>query len=143
MKKGLFIFILSLPLLSSAQVSESGILGVWLNEKKEAVVEIYQDNGRYFGKIIDIRGRHAHHKEALRDINNPHPEFRDRPLLQMPLLENLRYEDGEFVDGTAYNPRLGRYFKCKAWLVSEKKMRLRGYLGFFFATEEWEKIEWR
>ncbi len=123
------------------QSNADDILGVWLNEKKEAVVKIYKDGNEYFGKIIDIRGEHASEKETLKDLNNPKPELRGRPLIEMPLLENLTFKDGEYNGGTAYNPRMGRYFNCKAWLISASAMKIRGYWGFLFATETWEKIE--
>ena len=127
------------PALLYGQTDEADILGVWLNEKKEAVVEIYKKDNEYFGKIIDIEGEHAHEKETLKDLKNPKDEFKDRPLIGMPLLENLKYNDGEYCGGTAYNPRMGKYFNCKAWLISKNKMKLRGYIGIFFATETWER----
>lgn len=132
----LFLF----PVFLCGQFHSDDILGIWLNEKKEAVVKIYKNGDEYFGNIIDIQGEHAPIKETLRDSNNPKPEFRERPLIGMPLLENLSFNEGEYAGGTAYNPRMGRYFVCKAWLVSEKEMKVRGYWGFIFGTETWEKV---
>lgn len=140
MKKFLTLIVLFLPLVLASQSKESDIVGVWLNEKKEAVVEIYHHENQYFGKIIDIQGEHAHQKTELKDKNNPQPELRERNLMNMPLLENLKFKDGEYIDGTAYNPRMGRYFPCKAWLISQKEMKIRGYWGFLFATETWERV---
>ncbi len=131
----------TVPLLLWGQSQGDDIVGVWLNEKKEAVVKIYKEGQEYHGKIIDIRGEHADKKATLKDVNNPQPELRVRPLIDMPLLENLTFKDGEYQGGTAYNPRMGRYFDCKAWLISGNIMKIRGYWGFLFATETWEKIE--
>lgn len=141
MNKIIFPFFLIFPSFLFCQSKADDILGIWLNEKKEAVVKIYKDGNEYFGKIIDIRGEHAPVKGTLKDLNNPKPELRGRALMEMPLLENWTFEDGEYVGGTAYNPRMGRYFECKAWLTSEKEMKIRGYWGILFATETWEKIE--
>ena len=128
------------PVLLFGQRKADDILGVWLNEKKEAVVKIYKTEDEYFGKIIDIQGEHAPIKNTLKDSNNPKPELRARPLIGMPLLENLTFSNGEYGGGTAYNPRMGRYFDCKAWLISEKEMKIRGYWGFLFGTETWERV---
>ena len=141
MKNLLTLIVLFLPFVLASQSEESDIIGVWLNEKKEAVVEIYQEDEQYFGKIIDIQGEHAHRKNELKDKNNPHPENRDRQLINMPLIENLKYKNGEYVNGTAYNPRMGRYFKCKAWMESDTTMKIRGYWGILYATETWEKVK--
>ncbi|MEO1263520.1 MAG: DUF2147 domain-containing protein [Bacteroidota bacterium] len=140
MKNLLLFIMLFLPLALAAQSKGTDILGVWLNEKKEAVVEIYLENDEYFGKIIDIKGEHAERKNELKDKNNPNPEFRDRHLIQMPLIENMKFKDGKYEGGTAYNPRMGRYFKCKIWLVSNSIMKIRGYWGIIYATETWERL---
>lgn len=140
MKNHCLYLLFLLPTLAFGQSDETDIVGVWLNEKKEAVVKIYKVDEEYFGKIVDIQGDHAHKKESLKDLNNPKEELRGRPLIGMPLLENLNFKDGEYVGGTAYNPRMGRYFKCKAWLISKEEMKIRGYWGILYGTETWEKV---
>ena len=135
-----YLFFL-LPAFLFGQSNADDIVGVWLNEKKEAVVKIYRNGDEFFGKIIDIRGEHASRKETLKDLKNPKPELRERTLIEMPLIENWTFKDGEYCCGTAYNPRMGRYFKCKAWLIAEDEMKIRGYWGFLYATETWEKLE--
>ena len=140
MKNLLLPIIFFLPLVIAAQSQETDIIGVWLNEKKEAVVEIYQQDNEYFGKIVDIKGEHADRKNELKDEKNPKPEFRERHLMNMPLIENMKYKNGEYQGGTAYNPRMGRYFRCKMWLVSNSIMKIRGYWGFIYVTETWERM---
>ena len=58
------------------------IIGVWLNEEATGKVEIYKENGKYFGKIVwllettdKVTGK------PRTDVENPDPKLKPAPLL--------------------------------------------------------------
>ena len=52
MKKSiLFIYFLCLSIGIYAQNSDA-ILGKWINEKEDRVIEVYKNNDLYYGKVI-------------------------------------------------------------------------------------------
>jgi uncharacterized protein (DUF2147 family) len=53
--------------LSAQDFSADDILGVWLNEDKDAHVEIYKEGNKYFGKIIWL-------KNPIDDETGKHPK---------------------------------------------------------------------
>ena len=51
-----FLFLATLMFLGMQLAAQShkanDILGHWFNEEKDAKVEIYQENGKYYGKVV-------------------------------------------------------------------------------------------
>jgi uncharacterized protein (DUF2147 family) len=54
---------------------------------------------------------------------------------------NLRFDDGEYVDGYVYNPEDGGTYRVKTELTSSELLKVRGYLGIslFGETKTWTR----
>ncbi len=139
--KNLALTILAfLPICLFGQTDEANLLGnIWFNEKKEVKVQFYKKDGKYHGKVIWLAETLGDHIQPLKDIKNPNAELRSRRIMDMPLIEDMYYKGDEWCDGTAYNPRSGRYFKCRMWFDGNDVLKVRGYWGFLFGTETWTK----
>lgn len=112
------------------------ILGKWWSEGREGLMKIEKTvSGRFQVRVID--GKEANDK----DVNNPDPKLRERKLKDIVLMWNLRFEDGEYIDGYCYNPRDGNTYRVKFKLLSPTRLRLRGYLAvpLFGQTQEWTR----
>jgi len=132
--------IVFLPICLLAQSDKATLLNhVWYNGKKEVKVKFCEKEGKYYGDVIWLVETLGNHIEPLKDLKNPNAELRSREILDMPLIEEMEYKNGEWKGGTAYNPRSGRYFKCRMWLESEDVLKVRGYWGFLYDTETWTK----
>ena len=106
--------------------AQSEITGVWLTQDKEVKVEIYENNGKYFGKTIWLK--------------NPNLSLRKRLLINLTILTHFIFESGEWINGKIYDPYEGETYKCKMWLENPKTLKVRGYFGFLYETETWTKI---
>jgi uncharacterized protein (DUF2147 family) len=58
----------------------------------------------------------------------------------MVIIEGLVQDDDEYEDGTILDPKNGKVYDCKIWLDSADKLMVRGYVGIFFRTQEWIRV---
>jgi hypothetical protein len=47
-----FATILIVCNLSAQNYKESDVLGIWYNEEKDAKIEVYKENNKFYGKIV-------------------------------------------------------------------------------------------
>ncbi len=131
--------------------SPDAIVGTWLDGKGKAHIEIYKENGKYFGKIVwlkepaypanDEKGMAG--KEKV-DRENPDPAKRTKPILGLLILRDFVYANGNQWDsGRIYDPENGKDYKCKMTLKSPDALDVRGYIGFSFIgrTENWTRVK--
>lgn len=120
--------------LSAQDFNADDILGVWMNEDKDAQVEIYKDNGKYFGKIVWLLNPidEETNKPKL-DDENEDLSLRDRPVMGLLLLKDFVFDgDDEWEDGTIYDPKNGKTYSCYMEFEDEDDMstlKIRGYIG--------------
>jgi uncharacterized protein (DUF2147 family) len=100
------------------------LVGNWWTEGKEGLMKIQKTkSGRY--EVILLGGK----EENKKDVNNPNPKLRERKLKGIVIMWNLKFEDGEYVDGYCYNPRDGNTYRVKMRITGQNSLRLRGYLA--------------
>lgn len=125
------------------------ILGRWATERNEAHVEIVREGGRYHGTIVWLKepvyptgdpGGMAGLPKV--DRENPDPEQRMRPIIGLRLMQGFRYEGGEWVDGTIYDPENGKTYRCYLRLAEGDRLKVRGYVGFSLLgrTTVWTRV---
>ena len=92
--------ILSLLLLACTQINAQTVLGKWKTiddktGKYRSVVEIYESNGKVYGKIVDI------FDETKRDRKCEKCEGADKnkPILGMIIIRGLQKDDAEYNCG--------------------------------------------
>jgi uncharacterized protein (DUF2147 family) len=99
------------------------LVGNWWTEGKEGKMKIEKTkSGRY--QVILLGGK----EEDKKDVNNPDPKLRERKLKGIVIMWNLKFEDGEYVDGYCYNPRDGNTYRVKMKITGKNSLRIRGYL---------------
>ncbi|MCK5097075.1 MAG: DUF2147 domain-containing protein [Desulfobacteraceae bacterium] len=145
MSKKLFIVLLCalFPLffIASASAEDKPITGLWKTiddetGKKKAIVEIYEQDGKYFGKTIKLFLEPDEDQNPTCDECSDDDPRKDQPSLGMVILENLEKVDGKYKNGEILDPGNGKIYKCKLWL-EDGKLRLRGYILFFYRTQTW------
>lgn len=126
--------IIPITQLKAQDFKADDILGVWMNEDKDAQVEIYKDNGKYFGKIVWLLNPidEETNKPKL-DDENEDLSLRDRPVMGLLLLKDFVFDgDDEWEDGTIYDPKNGKTYSCYMEFEDEDDMstlKIRGYIG--------------
>ncbi|MGX5816689.1 DUF2147 domain-containing protein [Chitinophaga lutea] len=122
------LMLLFAPFAAFAQQADA-ILGNWLNEEKDAKVQIYKSGNKYFGKIVWIAHQFEDDgKTPRKDSKNPDAALRNRGILNLVILQNFEYDDGAWEDGKIYDPKSGKTYSSKMKL-SDGKLNIRGYVG--------------
>lgn len=123
----IFILLIFGSLSATAQTADK-IVSRWLNQEKDAAVEIYKKGNKYFGKIVWMQ------KEDNGDIryddNNPDATLRKRRLKNADILKDFTFNGSDTWDGgTVYDPKNGKTYSCKMWM-QDGNLHIRGYIGF-------------
>lgn len=132
------LILLSCFFISSVYAADpsgaDAVTGIWLNPAETGYVQIYADNGKYFGKVVG-----AVNGPVDKDPHNPDPAQRSKSLLGQNLFKHFSY-DGEdtWTGGSIYDPNSGKTYHSKMWLKNPDTLELRGYIGvsLFGRTEE-------
>lgn len=142
MKKILLTF--SLIALTVISAVAQDVTGKWNTiddntGKARSVVEIYEQNGKIYGKIIDIVDPTKRDKlctECPGDDKN-------KPLLGLVILKDLKKDGSEYNGGTIMDPDNGKIYKSYIELESANKLKVRGYIGFSLLgrTQYWERVK--
>jgi len=112
------------------------IVGKWRTADKDGIVQIYQQQGHFFGKLVAGDPKRV-------DAKNPAEKLRQRPLLGTVILQNTAFDGaGSWEDGTIYDPNNGKTYSCTLKLRNANTLELRGYVGFSLLgrTEVWTRV---
>lgn len=111
------------------------VVGLWLTEERDAHVRVERVGDRYEGTIVwleeprfpadDDQGMAGRPKV---DRENPDPALRATPIIGLRIVQGFRFRDGEWKDGTIYDPNNGKTYKCRMWFEGET-LRVRGFIG--------------
>jgi uncharacterized protein (DUF2147 family) len=109
----------------AADAAPARILGNWLTEPRDGVIQIsLTPTGTYEGRIVG-----GNHPGRL-DANNPDPARRNQPLRGQLILRNLHYDGGgKWSGGSIYDPDSGHTYKCRIELLDPDRLRVRGFIG--------------
>lgn len=128
------------------EVSGDDILGVWLNEDKDAHVDVYKEGDFYFGKIIWLDEPNEENGEPKLDDENEDESLRTRPVMGLLLLRDFVFDKDEWEDGRIYDPKNGKDYKCYMEFPDEDdkdNLKVRGYIGFSLLgrTTYWTRVK--
>jgi uncharacterized protein (DUF2147 family) len=140
--KNLLLFFGLIISMQSFATDPDEILGVWVNGSGKGHIQIFKDEGKYYGKIIWLHKPNDETGKPKIDKNNPNKNLQARPLLGMIMLRDFKYEENEWTGGRIYNPDDGKEYKCYMKLKNSKTLSIRGYIGFSFIgkTETFQRV---
>ncbi|MFW2357014.1 DUF2147 domain-containing protein [Hydrogenophaga sp.] len=138
---------LALSLASLSAFAQMSPVGLWKtidddSKKEKSLVRIKETNGVYSGtieKLLDPDSK----QDAVCDKCTD--DRKDKPVLGMTILRGLKqsatdkaiYEGGDIVD-----PNNGKVYRTRLKPVDEgKKLEMRGYIGPFYRTQVWLRVE--
>ena len=149
--KMLVVILLGLLIYPAAQLSAQeedvqgdDILGIWLNEDKDAHVEIYKIDGKYNGKIIWLENPIDDDTgEPKLDDENQDESMRTRPVMGLLLLRDFVFDEDEWEKGKIYDPKNGKDYSCYMEFKDDKdNLKVRGFIGFSMLgrTTYWTRV---
>lgn len=128
MKKWLVVLSLFTGLQSIAQ---NEILGSWYNDIKSSKIEIYEEKGLYYGRIIWLEDPANSDGSTPRvDEFNEDPTLTKRQLMNLVILKELRWNSSEkeWQEGTIYDPNNGKTYECYCLLQEDGTLYFKGYV---------------
>ena len=125
----------------SVQESGDRIIGRWLTQPKDAVVEITREGDKYVGNIVWLKEPNDDDGSPVVDAENPDRRLQDRPVLGLRILRDFQFDGNRWVDGRIYDPASGNDYRCRMSLEDDGTLRVRGFVGIaaFGRTEVWTR----
>jgi uncharacterized protein (DUF2147 family) len=120
---------------------EDKIKGIWLTEKKDGKVEIYKTGRTWSGKLIWGNTALDENGKPRRDVLNPDPKLRAKPILGLVIITGMEYKDGKWQDGKIYDSTSGKTYSITV-TIKGNSLALRGYIGILLLgkTTIWTRV---
>jgi len=119
------------------------IIGQWetfddKTKEKKSIIEIYQQNNLYFAKIIK-----SYNSEKNAVCKTCKGTRKGKLIIGLVIIENMKKNGDQFSDGIIIDPENGKTYKCNLELITNHKLKVRGYIGFslFGRTQYWIRKE--
>lgn len=106
-----------------AQQKADDILGKYMTPDKDGILQIIQEKGKYYGKLIWIS------KAEQLDGKNPDESLRSRKVLGLTILKDFIFDNEIWTKGTIYDPKSGKTYSCKITRDERGNLDVRGYIG--------------
>jgi uncharacterized protein (DUF2147 family) len=136
-------FLLGMGMLGAGLVlaAESPV-GKWntVDEKSGQVtsaVEIYEQNGKLFGKIVALTEPNDKQGKPKVCIACTGAD-KNKSIVGLVILKALTPSGDRYKDGTVLDPEDGKVYPAEIW-VEDGKLMVRGYSGFLYKTRIWLK----
>ena len=130
-------------LAPAAAQQPPAVVGHWLSEARDGVIDIEVCGATLCGKLIWIKDPLDKNGKPLVDDKNPKPELRGRLRCNLVMM-------GDFVptgtdawgDGWIYDPASGKTYDAKMRLEGDR-VGLRGYVGIslFGESQTWTRAD--
>lgn len=128
----------------SAFAQKDKLEGYWLSDSKNAKIQIYRSkDSKFYGKIVWLKEPMRDGKPKV-DARNPDEKLKTRPIVGLVILKGLESEgEGNYDDGSIYDPKNGKTYSCKATLRDNGELALRGYMGVSLLgrTSTWTRAD--
>lgn len=139
MRLMIMIFI-TMGFVSTALAND--IVGKWRTiddetGKPKSIVEIYEKEGLTYGKVLKTFPKEGDDPDPICDKCKDYRK--DQKIIGMEIITGLKKEGEKYADGEILDPKKGKIYDCEIWKEGEK-LKVRGYVAFFFRTQTWEPI---
>ena len=136
-------YIISIFFISTHFIVDGQVTGLWktvgdADGKEKSIVEIYEQEGKYFGKVVKLLPAAKHTK-----CENCPGDMKGRPITGMVVLKDLKKTANGASNGKAIDPSNGKTYNCFIELENPDKLKLRGYIGVptLGRTQYWYRVK--
>ena len=144
MKKRMYLLVTAMLFCMAAPLvhgQNNGVFGKWVtiddetNEKK-SVVEIYERNGKVYGKIVKLYRKPGEDPDPICDECDEDDPRYNQKVIGMEIMVDMKKDGAEYSGGTILKPDEGKVYDCKIWREGEN-LKVRGYIMFLYRTQTW------
>ena len=124
-------------------INGQSIFGKWKTVdgetgEEKSIVEIYERDGKVFGKIIEILK--PEHRDAV--CVTCVGDEKNKPVLGLELIKNMEPDGRYYKKGTIFDPENGKKYRCRLALTEDPNvLQVRGYVAFLYATQYWLRVD--
>lgn len=137
MKKIITIILLSFSFSFFAQ-SGDALIGTYMTDKNEGMVEITKKGTKYYGTLTWTK------TPGKLDSNNPDPKQQTDKLAGKEILKDFDFDGKDlWHNGTIYDPKNGKTYSCKITRDDKGNLNVRGFVGVSMLgrTTFWVKVK--
>lgn len=136
------IFLSLIFLCTWGVLQAQDLLGQWTsykNGKAQSVVEFYEQDGQFYGKIV-----------KLINPTEPNPlctkckdELKNQPIEGMVIVNNMQQVGHIYSRGTILDPQNGKVYSCKLSFDPNNPdiLLVKGSIGPFSQTQRWIRVK--
>jgi uncharacterized protein (DUF2147 family) len=118
-------------------------IGLWktIDDKTgspRAIVRIYKQDGKLFGRIERSFTPGAENRVCEECTD----ERKNRPIIGLIIIRNIRSKDGEYAGGDILDPDTGTVYRCNFHLDQNgSRLIVRGYIGISLLgrSQTWQR----
>ena len=130
---------------ASAVYAQVPILGKWKTiddetSEPKSIVEIFEKDGKYYGKIIELFLRDGDNQNPTCDKCADDDDRKNQPTLGMEIIRGLEPDADKFGSGKILDPKKGKEYKCSIWVEGSDKLKVQGSFLFISRTQTWHKV---
>ena len=124
-------------LFSQAQNNEDAILGKWITDAGNCIVQVYKQGNEFKAKVLWFDVKNKKPMEQWYDEKNPDKALRSRKLVGMEVLNGLQFnaKNNEWVDGQIYDATTGKKWDSVVWIDKNNSLKVKGYWLFRWISE--------
>jgi len=131
------ILLLLVLIAPAPALAAPNIQGNWLTDDGKGVVRIGPCGRQMCGWIARVLDRGPN--VPTRDVNNPEPRLRARPILGLPTLTGFNPAADSWTGGQAYDPKSGRSYRTTLSLNADGSLNVRGCVMFICQSRRWTR----
>lgn len=126
--------------------NEANIVGTWktiddeTGEAKSHVKIYLAKNGKYYGQVVKLLNRTKGDENPACVACAKSDARYNQKIIGMKILMDLEKSGATYGGGTILDPKTGKIYSCKVWAEGNEKLMVRGYLGPFYRTQTWQRI---
>ena len=106
--------------------------------KVKSLVEIKNVNGELKGFILKIHL--LPHEGANPVCTECEGDLKNAKVVGMKIIWDFKNAGDKWVDGKILDPGNGNVYAASIWLIDSDTLRVRGYLGPFYRSQVWKRV---
>ncbi len=132
---------------SASALAQMSPVGVWKTiddetKKEKSLVRIKESNGVFTGTIEKFLDPATKPDEVCDKCTD---DRKGKPVMGMTIIRNIKAnadDKGIWDSGDILDPNNGKVYRARLKPVDGgKKLEMRGYLGPFYRTQVWQRVE--
>jgi len=110
--------------------------GVWRHPENGSLIRTYECGSGLCAKVIEVED------PSRKDVNNPDPQLRSRPIEGIVILEGARQTGTNTWKGNLYNTQDGKTYSGVVTLKGSQKLELEGCVlaGLLCKGVTWSRV---